>query len=335
MTVAAQAFIQLDQREDARRALERALELEPNQPLAARLLAAIRIAAGDTDRGLADLAVAARLAPEDSRPWRAMGKVYFTRMQYDQSIHAYQEALKRNPRDAQARLDYLTVLLDQNLGETAAPYLAEALRDTPNDPHVLGLAARQAYAAGRRDDAVKLAERALDRDPENFDALIALGRVELAEGRWKSSMEHAQRAVAAQPNDVGALHLLAQAHFRLGQNELGAAAADRRDRVQSRRDSIAKLAMMIAYRPDDPKLHLLMGQLAVEAGLNVLAEQSYRAALAIDPRCRPAMAGLARLRSEPRDRVSEVDHSSLERGRPRGSERYRRRPRRPAGCRRD
>ena len=144
---------------------------------------------------------------------------------------------------------------------------------------------------------MKLAERALDRDPENFDALIALGRVELAQGHWKSSMEHAQRAVAAQPNDVGALHLLAQAHFRLGQNELGAAAADRRDRVQSCRDSIAKLAMMIAYRPGDPKLHLLMGQLAVDAGLSVLAEQSYRAALAIDPRSGPAAAGLAKLRA--------------------------------------
>jgi cytochrome c-type biogenesis protein CcmH/NrfG len=144
---------------------------------------------------------------------------------------------------------------------------------------------------------VKLSERALERDSDNFDALIVLGRVELARGHWKSSMEHAQRAVAAQPNNVGALHLLAQAHFRLGQKELAAAAADRRDGVQSRRDSIAKLAMMIAYRPDDPKLHLLMGQLAVETGQSVLAEQSYRAALAIDPRSGPAASGLARLRA--------------------------------------
>jgi tetratricopeptide (TPR) repeat protein len=112
MTVAAQAFIRLDQRDDARRALERALQLQPNQPLAFRLLAAIHIAAGDTDRGLADLAEAARLAPEDSRPWRVMGKVFFSRKEYDKSIHAYQESLRRNPDDQLARIGCLTVLLD-------------------------------------------------------------------------------------------------------------------------------------------------------------------------------------------------------------------------------
>ena len=44
----------------------------------------------------------------------------------------------RNPRDAQARLDFLTVLLDQNLGEMAAPYLAECSETLPMTPEFLG-----------------------------------------------------------------------------------------------------------------------------------------------------------------------------------------------------
>src|SRR3954469_10771012 len=69
MTVAGQAFIQLDKRTDARRALEKALEYQPDHPMALKLLAAICISSGETNQGLKYLTNASRLDPGDPRPW--------------------------------------------------------------------------------------------------------------------------------------------------------------------------------------------------------------------------------------------------------------------------
>ncbi|QDV34284.1 hypothetical protein [Tautonia plasticadhaerens] len=61
---------------------------------------------------------------------------------------------------------------------------------------------------------------------------------------------------------------------------------------------MARLGLMIADRPGDVDLHRRMGDQAAESGRPVLAAQSSRAALELDPNCRGALDGLAALRRE-------------------------------------
>jgi cytochrome c-type biogenesis protein CcmH/NrfG len=297
MTVAGQAFLQLDQREDARQALERALELQPVQPLAAKLLAANSISSGDTNRGLKYLAKAAQFDPDDSRPWTVMGKVFFSRKEYSRSVDAYEQALRRNRKDREALAGIIAVLLDQSRDEEAGYWVGAALQNEPDDAKVLGLAALQSYATCKPQVAAEFAERALVRAPEEFNALLVRAKVAMLEGRLESAHDDAEQAVAVDPNDVSALHLLAQLEFRLGLTERAQATVARRDRVQSRRVSITKLAEIIASRPREPELHCLMGQLALEAGLTALATESYRAALNVRPQFGPALKGLAAVKA--------------------------------------
>jgi len=299
LTVAGQAFIRLNQRDDARRALERALELEPERPLALKLLAAVSIASGDTNRALDLLARAARADPADPRPPAVAGKLYFSRKQYAESIAAFEEALARDRSDRGARLGLIVVLLDRGQNERAEPWVEEALRDEPDDPKVLGLAAAQSFASGRTGEADRLASRALEHDPDNFEGRLTRAKVALRAGRPEAALADAERAVAADPNDVAALHLLSRVEFRLGLTDRATATAVRRDRVQARRESISVLAAMVAERPGEPALLCRLGRLASEAGLTVLAAESYRSALALDPRSRPARDGLAALGSAP------------------------------------
>jgi cytochrome c-type biogenesis protein CcmH/NrfG len=56
-----------------------------------------------------------------------------------------------------------------------------------------------------------------------------------------------------------------------------------------------ELTDRIEAQPDDPEPRWQLGLEAIEAGERTLAERSFRAALAIDPDCRPAAEGLAQL----------------------------------------
>ena len=72
-------------------------------PEAAKMLAAIYLAAGDTQPAVTLLKEAARADGRDFRPWYALGKVYHDLGTLDESVAAYTEALRRSPPAAEAR----------------------------------------------------------------------------------------------------------------------------------------------------------------------------------------------------------------------------------------
>ena len=97
MTLAGRSLLAQGQVVIARQALERALQLKPDQPDAAKMLAAIYLASGDGQRGLEQLKSAATLDPVDFRPWYAMGKVYQDLGEFGEAADAYGQALTRSP----------------------------------------------------------------------------------------------------------------------------------------------------------------------------------------------------------------------------------------------
>ncbi len=162
LTLAARALLMRGNIAPARRVLERTLAMKSEQPEAAKMLAAIYLTAGDGQRAVSLLKDAARLEPGDFRPWYALGKVYHDLGNLEESAAAYTAALKRNPPAAEAResrIGRIRAVLDANHPEQASEDLSELTRQTPDDPQVLGLAARQARDRGRRDEALALARR--------------------------------------------------------------------------------------------------------------------------------------------------------------------------------
>ena len=128
------------------------------------MLAAIYLSAGDGKRGVVLLKKAAELEPADFRPWYAMGKVYHDLGNLQESVEAYSQALRRSPPAVEAkesRIGRVRALLDNKQAEQASEDLDILGKDAPEDPQVLALAARQALALARADEAEKLANRAL------------------------------------------------------------------------------------------------------------------------------------------------------------------------------
>jgi tetratricopeptide (TPR) repeat protein len=301
LTLAARALLMQGNISAARHALERSLKMKLAQPEAAKMLAAIYLAAGDGGRGLTLLKEAARLEPGDFRPWYAMGKVYHDLGNLDESIEAYTQALRRSPPAAETRethLGRIRALLDAKQAERASSDLDELRRRTPDDPQVLALAARQARDLGRLDEAVELAGRALAGDPESFDALLVRARIHFVARRMKRAIADLEQAIRVKPNDVAALQLLAQAQKTLGLMREAAETQERAERSRARIALMDRLTKVIDERPLDPEPRWRMGQAAMDGEMYVLAYQSFQAALDLDPSFQPARRALETLRTK-------------------------------------
>jgi len=117
LTIAGQVLLQRGNVSPARRLLERSLRIKPEQADAAKMLAAIYLAAGDGQLAVTLLRRAAVLDPRDFRPWYALGKVYHDLGNLSESADAYAQALQRSPPAEEAkesRIGRIRSLLDAN-----------------------------------------------------------------------------------------------------------------------------------------------------------------------------------------------------------------------------
>jgi tetratricopeptide (TPR) repeat protein len=283
----------------ARRSLERSLALQPKQPEAARMLAAIYLASGDGPRGARLLEQAAEQDPHDFRARFALGKVYHDLGELTKSAEAYDEALKRQPPEpeaTQSRIGRIRALLDANLQGEATADLEAALREAPENAEILGLAARQAADLGRASEARDLADRALRADPENFDARLVRARLRFLDGQLQPALEDLAAARAINPNHLGALQLQAQVQARAGRADEAERTREEFRRARERLELMDRLTREITRNPDDPEPRWRMGRAAAEGGMGTLAFQCFQAALDIDRGYQPAQEGLAKLR---------------------------------------
>ena len=154
--------------------------VQPKQPMAHKVLAAIELSLGDYERGLAHLRSAADLDPTDSRPWIAMGKAYHDLGQDQESADSYQAAYHRDPhsREAPARAR-------RRRPEDQSPRPGDAasgpgLAGPPRTPGSWAwpCATRRPWAIPSRRPASRGVPLALD--PDNFDALVARATFRLA-----------------------------------------------------------------------------------------------------------------------------------------------------------
>jgi tetratricopeptide (TPR) repeat protein len=275
--------------------LERAWRLR-RDPMTAKVLAAVYLAANESDRGLALLEAAAQIDPADFRPWYAMGDSVFRQLgRNEEAVLAFGEALRRRPSHIESRVGLIDVLLKLQKTEQAQPLLEGLRRERPLDPEVLVLAARLALAMGKQDEALRDLDQSLSLQPDLRQALALRAQSHFRARRTDKALIDVERALALDPNDLAALNLLASIQTSLGKSDQATATVARRHKVEERATRIAELCKNIHAKPDDSALRCRLAELAVESGLIPLAKQSYQAALALDPECDSARRGLLAL----------------------------------------
>ncbi len=259
-------------------------------------LAELNLDLGNTPRGAELLAMAARLRPREVGVYRLLGKALDDLSHPAEASHAYQKALELRPGDRDVLIALIGILIKSGQSDLAAPWIMKAIAKHPEDPVVLGLAARAAFDANRIEEGVALADRSLRQDHRNPDALLARARCRVARSQWKDALPDVEQAVAAAPDDLGTLQLLAIIETRLGLTDRAASTLEKRKQAKERARLMDALTEDLRAHPEDPSLAFRMGQVASEAGSILFASRCFEASLALDPDYRPARESLAALR---------------------------------------
>lgn len=212
---------ELDRRDEAREALERARAIDPDEPTyllqSARFRASV---SSDLDGALTDLRRAVEIAPGDDAAWNELGTVYHDRNAPIEADAAYREAIALNPENPVLYANFARFLMDN--------------------------------------DQVKAAKQQIDiaegLDPTSYAVLAAKGRYLLRIGKTAEGEQVLLQASAVNPTYGDALIGQAIASYQLGSDVGAAQALDNADRFDPENPSIPLIRSGIAldeYRADD------------------------------------------------------------------------------------
>src|SRR5690606_13676607 len=86
--------------------------------------------------------------------------------QFDQSIEAYSKVVELNPTDAEAWLDYSSLLFEQTRLDEAIEVISEAIKCNPDEATLYYRMVAYMFAAGKYTEALSFLELALNVGPE-------------------------------------------------------------------------------------------------------------------------------------------------------------------------
>ncbi|NIX75306.1 FecR domain-containing protein [Microvirga terricola] len=218
---AAQLAMALNQREDMRKAVERAVAIDADDPNVILTQASIRGEIdGEIDKAIVDLRRAAAVAPGNTDLWNGIGLFESTKDRPLAAEEAFRRAIAEDPESPVAYANLAILLLDQS----------------------------------RVDEAGALIEKALAIDPSFNVGYIALGRYLLQKGETAKGLEAILAGSTANPAYSQGLLLTAIAYYQNDDVELAEQALDNADRLDPNDPVVSIVRTAIAldqYRADE------------------------------------------------------------------------------------
>jgi putative PEP-CTERM system TPR-repeat lipoprotein len=176
------------------------------------------IAKGDKEAARAALLKAIEIRPGDLNANRNLAKLAYSEGKIDDARKYYNDALKANPTSIDTALDLAALELKAGKGEQAEAVLVQASKDNPDNPAPLIIRARIRMQNGQVQDALNLVEPALAKDPRNPALLEVAGLGELALGKADSAVGTLKTLVDVLPKFPAGHLYLAQAYAGAGRN---------------------------------------------------------------------------------------------------------------------
>jgi tetratricopeptide (TPR) repeat protein len=198
----AQFALLLDDREQVKQAVDRALSLDPDDPTA--LEARAHYLAGfesKLDSALEDLTRAAALAPGSSSIWNALGNVQSARGADREAEAAFKKAIELDPEDPVSHANLAIFYMDHSrLAQAKAKIETAMAKDPAFD---IGLVARGRYhvQTGEIDKAIQDLLAGSTANPAYAQALLLLAAAYYENGEWEPAAQALENADRLDPND--------------------------------------------------------------------------------------------------------------------------------------
>ncbi len=188
-------------RQDAIAALQRAVQLAPDNPVAHYNLGLTLAKANRAAPAIASLQRAISLQPDFGRAHFRLGVVLQGTGRAEDAIAAYRRAIALGADRRRAYAALGTLLLARGDIAEAAECHRRAADDSPWGQRQ---AAKALLTLDRFDDAAAVLRRALARDPNDAQAEQLLGSTLVVTGHLDEAVRHFDRAIALQPGAIDA-----------------------------------------------------------------------------------------------------------------------------------
>jgi tetratricopeptide (TPR) repeat protein len=277
--------VRLQQRRfaEAETLLRRAISLAPDLLPAYLNLAKVFHAQAETDKEVATLLDAARLAPGDAEVNCSLAAVYLKENEFQHALDALERIsggrrpdaalpllaasylglgrvadarslapmiAARAAKNPGLRVEFAEVLLDFNLTNDALAILEIAQKQQAPTAELFFALGRARERKGEIALAQRDFRRAVELDPNSSSAQQALARMLASQGQWEKSLELLSRARTASPNSPDVLRKFAAASLHAGHTA----------------DAVDAAQRLVKLRPDEPEALYLLGVAQLQNG---------------------------------------------------------------------
>ena len=203
-------YMKLGQPTAAKRALERALELNPEYADASNTLGALLAQNGDTPGALAHFRRALDAKPDYADALNNLGYTLFQTGQAQQAYEFYRRALELRP-DFPEALNNVGIFFGQQRDlEHAEAYFRQAVEKRPDYGEAANNLALVLNARGDSVAAIALLEKLLKENPAFQPAYVTLCRLYVASGQRRQAVQALERLLQRNPTHPQGLQLLKQ-----------------------------------------------------------------------------------------------------------------------------
>jgi tetratricopeptide (TPR) repeat protein len=310
------AHVKLGETERARRAFERALALDPQQPDALRWLAMLHTADGRLDAAIEVYERLLAVEPNDEFILSTLADLYVLQGRLPQAIALYERlirefgstsqlhfnlgvlhgrldrfgdavaefsrAYERSPESADVRVALGLTYELRGRFDRALPFYEEAIRLDPFEARLYHHAARAAFSAGRLAEAAANYQAVLDLAPRDLEAITGLIRVWISERRFRHAEEFLAEKLR-QLNDPPQLYVLLGLVYR---------------EADEATEALRAFERAVALDADYAQGHFHLAAQLDQLGRKELARQALRRTLELDAHHADALNYLGYLDAE-------------------------------------
>jgi len=233
--VAGEAYLQLGEAGRAKELLAKASRLDSSNHAILTTLGRAQMAEGTADTGMAEFEKAVALEPDDPMPYRRLAISLIARGRLDEATTVINKLQKRLPTNPEHHWLRGIIATQRKDIPKARENLEAALKLDPAFFPAAAELARQSLQAKDLAGAKGRFEALLRAKPGSQEATLALARLDVVDGKIEKALTSVQRLAEDSPDSTAAQLMLAELQKRLGQTDAAIGTA-RRARETNPRD---------------------------------------------------------------------------------------------------
>ncbi|MGA7299193.1 MAG: tetratricopeptide repeat protein, partial [Candidatus Sulfotelmatobacter sp.] len=201
---------------EAEQQLHQAIQIDPKNPDPRAALARLYLEEGKKADAAEFLRQSKRDFPDDSSGYRLLGDFYFVTHDLDNAVAEYASLYQEHPKDLQVKKNYIELLILKDRDPEAAKLNDEILKSNPNDNEALIDRGELQLHAGDASGAANTLQTVIKNDPSNAQAHYHLAIALQKLGNLENAEGELREAVRLRPDLADAQRALALLAMRKG-----------------------------------------------------------------------------------------------------------------------